>query len=145
MGGRFLEAREKRGEYMYVYPHPHPHTPTPTPTHPHPHPHTHAHTHTPAPTPHHTPHSYRHMPGVTYIWPDAAGTCLIKPHFPSWATWGEIIHLFFVSARPGSARLGSAWPGPARLGSARLCSATGPTRYQKDPKMAPSRAVYKLM
>ena len=59
-GGRFLEAREKRGG-IYVC------IPTPTPTHPHPHPQTNAHPH-----PHHTPHSYRHMPGVTYFRLDIA-------------------------------------------------------------------------
>ena len=51
-GGDFLEAREKKGEYMYIYPHPHPHTRTRThtPTRPHPHAHTHTHTHTPHPS-----------------------------------------------------------------------------------------------
>ena len=53
-----------------------------------------------------------------YICGNVSGTCLIKLNFPSWATWGEIIHFVFISARPSWARLGPARPGSARLGSA---------------------------
>ena len=47
-----------------------------------------------------------------YIWPDAAGTCLLKPRFSPETTWGEIFQFF---AGPGQAWIGSVRPGSARL------------------------------